>query len=149
MKKKEYTSYDTAKYRREYVDESTGGYLVIDRRRIVQGSINKQEIEKFEKERDMCIVLAKNGYTVEYLEDRQGSYDIYLNGIPADLKSTSSHNNMVKYARKATREQGAKIVVFEFEKETDMMHAEIRRLQSKAIRGKYYFSRKKDIVYDF
>jgi len=43
-----------------------------------------------------------------------GGYDIHLNSIKADLKKTSSHNNMVRYAKHAVKKQGVDMVVFEF-----------------------------------
>jgi hypothetical protein len=48
----------------------------------------------------------------------EGSFDIYLNGIPADLKKTVGSGNIVKYAKKAVEKQGAQIVVFEFNNTT-------------------------------
>ena len=97
----------------------------------------------------MCLTLAQNGHKIEFLKLTEGSFDIFIDDISADLKKTKTHNNMVNYAKKAIREQGAKIVIFEFETETDMIHAELKRLQSKRISGKYYFTKKKDVVYDF
>ena len=139
-RKAAYAAYSSAKYKRDYFDERTGGYLVIENQRIAQSRRNKQEKEKFEKERGMCIVLAKNGYAVEYLKDAQGSYDILLNGIPADLKKTASHNNILAYAKKAVYRQGAKMIVLELEKETAHLRAELRELKEKGIPVKYYFS---------
>jgi hypothetical protein len=135
-----YTAYSTAKYKRDYFDERTGGYLVIENQRIAQGKLNKQEREKFEKERGMCIVLAKNGYAVEYLKEAQGSYDILLNGIPADLKKTASHNNILGYAKTAVCSQGARIVVFELKKETAHIKESLKKLKKRGITVKYYFS---------
>ena len=144
-RKAAYTAYSTAKYKRDYFDERTGGYLVIENQRIAQSKRNKQEKEKFEKEKGMCIVLAKNGYAVEYLKDAQGSYDILLNGVPADLKKTASHNNMVKYAKKAADEQGAKVVVFEFSKMTHNIEKELYCIKKLGIQVKYFTARAKEV----
>jgi len=129
-------------------DEDSGGYLVTEKSRILQSQKSPNELKKFDKEQDMCKTLACNGFAVEHLDDKKGeSYDIHLNGIKADLKKTGSHNNMVNYAKEAIREQGAEMVVFEFEKETEEIHAEIKRLQSKKISGIYYFTKKNKAVY--
>ena len=146
--KRRYDSYSND-WQRDCFNSDNGGYLVIDKQRIAQGNLSKQEKTKYEKEYDMCSTLAQNGYRIEFLKLTEGSFDIFIDDISADLKKTKTHNNMVNYAKKATREQGARIVIFEFENETDMIHAEIKRLQSKCISGKYYFTKKKDVVYDF
>jgi len=122
-----FSSYDS-QWAKSYFDNDTGGYIVIERYRIVQSQRSKNEKEKFNKEYGMCMTLAKNGYFVEYLIDKKDSYDIHLNGIRADLKKTGSHNNIVNYAKEAIRKQGASIVIFEFEKETEKIHAEILQL---------------------
>jgi len=131
-------------------DEDSGGYFVTEKARIAQSPKSQNEFKKFDKEQDMCKTLTRNGFSIEHLDDKNGkSYDIHLDGIKADLKKTSSHNNIVKYGKEAIRVQGAEIVVFEFEKETERIHAEILQLKLKGIHGKYYFSKKKDIVYLF
>ena len=144
-----FDSYKTDEWEKNYFDEDTGGFVVTHKGRIALSQKSDNELKKFNKEQNMCQVLAKNGYAVEHLDDRNGnSYDIHLNGIKADLKKTGSHNNIVNYAKEAIRQQGAEIVIFEFEKETDMIHAEILQLKRKGIHGKYYFSKKKDVIYD-
>ena len=145
-RKTEYNAYGSTKYKRDYFDERTGGYLVIENQRIAQSKINKQEKEKFKKERNMCSVLAVNGYAVEYLKDVQGSYDILLNGVPADLKKTESHNNIVGYAKKAVYRQGAKIVIFEFDEMTGDVWCELNKMKKIGITVKYFTSASKIIV---
>lgn len=104
-----------------YFDERSGGFVVIHPQREEKSKVSKQEIAKFKKERHMAKVFAQSGHHIILLEEVAGksSSDVLIDGIPADLKSTGSHNNIVKYAKKATREQGAKMVLFEFTKETD------------------------------
>ena len=135
-------------WRMDYYSDG-GGFLATGRERIKQGELNKQERKKFEKEHDMCISLAAAGNTVEYLPEKPGSFDINLNGIAADLKKTASANNIVKYAKKAVTLQGAKIVVFEFEKETKEIYAEIQSLIRINIHGYYYFSDNKNKLFEF
>ena len=142
----QYNSYDK-EWEKSYFDENTGGFIVTKKIRIAQSHRSKNEEVKFKKEYRMCEVLANNGNAIEYLKDKKGSYDIHLNGVKADLKKTGSHNNIVNYAKEAIREQGAEMVIFEFEKETENIYAEIIVLQRKGIRGKYYFTNRKDIVY--
>ena len=62
---------------------------------------NKQEKEKFSKEHSMCRTLASNDFNVTYLESVQGSYDVSLNGIPAELKKVDSSKQIYRHARKA------------------------------------------------
>jgi hypothetical protein len=144
----QYDSYDRETYRHDYFDEDTGGYLVVEKARTAQGSINKQEMAKYEKELSMCQTLAGSGYQVAYLKMTEGSFDIYLNGTSADLKKTASHNNIVAYAKKAVTKQGAKVVVFEFEKETHHIFEELKLLKAKNIPVKYFFANDKRKVFD-
>jgi len=143
-----YESYDD-NWKLDYFDDNTSGYLVTEKGRIMQSEKSKNETIKFLKEQEMCMTLARNGHKIEHLDDKWGeSYDIHIDGIKADLKKTRSHNNIVNYAKEAIRDQGAEMVIFEFEKETEMIHAEIIQLYKKSIRAKYYFSHNKNIIYD-
>jgi len=144
-----FDAYDTSKWKKKYFDKRTGGYLVVDRDRIYQSQKSKGEKEKFDREQGMNMALARNGYAVEHLDDRGGtSYDIHLNGIKADLKKTGSHNNMVHYAKKAIRKQGADMVVFEFEKMYDKIHSELNKLRELEIRVKYFTSDNRKTIID-
>ena len=107
-------SNDNKKWRFDYYTDNEG-MLVTNRNRIKESEINKQERAKFNKEHSMCRTLA-NGHKIEYRETVQGSFDIYFDGIPGDLKKLKSHNNIHKHAKHAINNQGAEIVVFEFEK---------------------------------
>ena len=142
-----YNSYGS-EWEKAYFDKFSGGYIVIDKQRIEQGNINKQEKEKYDREFNMCQILAKNGYKVEYLKLTEGSFDIKLNGISADLKKTASHNNILDYAKKAVYKQGAKLVIFEFEKETAHIKEELKKLKEKGISIKYYFSNNTNKIKD-
>jgi hypothetical protein len=146
---KEYLGHDTTQWQREYFNKENGGYLLVDRERTRQGSINKQERGKYEKELSMCQTLANNGYKVEYMKEMEGRFDIYLNGVAADLKKTASHNHIRDYAKKAVRKQGAELVLFEFEKETKGIYIAIDELVRKGIHGKYYFTGKTNKIYSF
>ena len=140
----------SSKWEKSYFDDNTGGYIVTDKYRIAQSYISKNETEKFYKEYGMCMTLAKNGHSVEYLIDKKSSYDIHLNSIKADLKKTGSHNNIVNYAKEAIREQGAEIVVFEFENNSKEIHTQLLKLSKMyGIHGYFYFSDNKGKIYKF
>jgi len=119
---------------------------VVNKQRIEQGNVNKQELEKYNKEYDMCRTLARNGYKVEYLKIIEGSFDIYLNGIAADLKKTAGSGNIIKYAKKAIREQGAEIVVFEFEEMTGKIWEELNKLKRMDFKVKHFTSIDKIVI---
>jgi hypothetical protein len=144
--KAEYEGYNENQWRKDYFNENNGGYLVIDNDRIAYGKQNKQEQAKFNKEYAMCLTLAKAGYKIEYLKLTEGKYDIHLDRIPADLKKTASANNMIKYAKKATRDQGAEIVVFEFEKMTGRIHDQLNWLKSSDIKVKYFITGNNEVI---
>ena len=132
----------------DYFNHDNGGYLVVDKQRIERSKISKNEKEKFSKEYTMSMVFARSGHKIEMLKERPGfsSSDITINGVIAELKKTSSHNNMLKYAKKAIDKQGAKIIVFEFEKETTRIKEELKMLKMREIHVKYYFSNNPDKI---
>lgn len=143
-------SANTKKFRLDYFSDK-GGFLQTNRERIKEGTKNKQEKEKFEKEHSMCMTLAMGRHFVVYRESVQAkgdSYDIVLDGQPADLKKVKSANHIVDYAKKAVRQQGASIVVFEFENESKDIYLELSKLQKSGIHGIYFFSSKKHRLYE-
>lgn len=117
-----------------------GGYVVTHRERLKHSLTKKKEREKLEKELHMCEVFAKNGYRIEVLNEvpRVSSPDVRINGISADLKSTTGHGNIVKYAKKATRKQGAEIVLFEFEGFGSEHINELKKLKEEGINVLFY-----------
>ena len=142
-----YDAYDVNLWEKSYFDELTGGYVVTEVVRIAQSKKSKNEQRKFDKEFGMCLTLAQNGYAVEYLEDNPNSYDIHLNGIRADLKKTKGHNNVVNYAKKAVYEQGAEMLVFEFDENSKKLQEELDKLKRSGIRVHYYYSFDKSKIY--
>jgi len=141
-----YISYDR-NWEKVYFDEHNGGYFVVDKQRIEHSKLSKNETEKFEKEYSMCMVLARYGYKIEMLKESRGfsSPDITINGIMAELKKTSSHNNMLDYAKKAVYKQGAKIVIFEFFEMTGKIRYELNKIKRMGIEVKYFISADKII----
>ena len=142
-----YNSYGN-EWRCDYFNHDNGGYLVVDKQRIEHSKISKNEKAKFDKEYAMSMVFAQNGYRIEMLRERPGfsSSDITINGIMAELKKTSSHNNMLKYAKKAIDKQGAKIVLFEFESMSGKIHEELNKLKILEIKVKYFTSENKAVI---
>jgi len=53
---------------------------------------------------------------------------------------------MVHYAKKATREQGANIVVFEFDEITRIIQKELYNIQKLGITVKFFTSDKKMVI---
>lgn len=88
----------------------------------------------------MSNVFAKNGCQIELLNELLGisSPDVRINGISADLKSTKGHSNIVKYAKKAVRKQGAEIVLFEFEGFGSEHINELKKLKEEGINALFY-----------
>ncbi len=90
----------------------------------------------------MAEIYALNGYKVEMLAEvpRVSSPDVLIDGLPADLKRTGSHNNIVNYAKKAVREQGAELVLFQLDTMTPEIRKELNKLKSIGIRCKYFIT---------
>jgi hypothetical protein len=132
-----------------YFDDHSGGYLVIDKERIEHSKISKNEKAKFDKEYAMTMVFAQNGYRIEMLKEvpRVPSPDVTINGSKADLKHVSSHNNIVRHAKKAIQKQGAEIVLFEFENNTKKIQEELDKLKIDGIKVYYYFTGNKSKIH--
>lgn len=118
-----------------------GGSISMPDSRISNGNRNKREQEKFDKEMRMANFYASKGNVMNMLEEIPGisSPDTKANGIKVDLKSLSSHNNIMRHAKDAIYKQGAEEVWFEFPTRTDKIIQQINQLSSKGIHGRYYF----------
>lgn len=124
-----------------YEDKKSGGSVLTEKGRLDMADKSKNEMRKYQKEKEMCEVLAKNGRTVIHLDDTKrsdGSYDILVDGKKADLKSTSSTNNIVKYGEEAINKQKADIVIFRFNDINLKVRTELNKLAEKGIHGYYY-----------
>ena len=88
----------------------------------------------------MCQVFARSGYRIEHLPEQPGvsSPDVTINGLPADLKRVSSHNNIVRHAVKAVKKQGAKEVLFQVDTMTDEVRREFGLLKKMNIKVRYF-----------
>lgn len=125
------------------------GLVSIAPQRLKRLTINKNERNKLLKELAMADVLARHGYRVHLVDEdpRTGSYDALINGIPADFKRTASHNNIKKYASKAFHKQQAKILVFQFDRDTPSIHLEITYLIQKGYPLIYFFTDRKEELF--
>lgn len=139
--RKEYLALPDSEWRKDYFDESTGGYLATSWKRIKQSLKSNQETKKFDKEHQMCLTYAKNGHQIQHLPDRKengdGTYDTLFDGFKADLKKTKSTNNILKYASRAVKNQGAQIILFEFEEWNNDFKNLIDELVRKGYHGWY------------
>ena len=127
----------------EHTYVSDNGAVVTQRERIIEAEQNKQEKEKYTKEKNMCKVLADNGHVIEHLSDTKRTdgltYDITIDGMPADLKQVDGGaGNIVKYARKALTRQGGKAVVFQLPSHEQKYYDAINEVRRK-VEGKIYF----------
>ena len=61
-----------------------------------------------------------------------------INGILADLKRVSGHNNIIKYANRAIYQQGADLILFQFDKMDDLVLDAINALKKRKISGMYF-----------
>jgi len=135
----EYNSYG-CEWEKAYFDELSSGYIVINKQRIEHSKLSKNEKAKFEKEFEMSLIFAQNGFKIELLEEipRISSPDVKINGILADLKRVSGHNNIIKYANRAIYQQGAELILFQFDKMDDVILDAINALKKRNISGMYF-----------
>lgn len=145
--KQEYNAIKS-KYKKEFFNTENGGYLAINNDRIENSKINKNETAKFLKEKKMATTFANSGMKIKLLGEVPGvsSADALADGMLADLKQTSSHNNILKYVKKAQKRQGAKIVLFEFTKKTPEILKEIENLKKSKSKIMYYFTGDENII---
>lgn len=129
-----------SEYLKDYFNGNNGGYLVTHQDRRKAAETSKNERLKYEKEEGMCRIFAKCGYRVEHQAEHPGipSPDILIDGMKADLKRVSSHNNVVKYGRKAIEKQGAECVLFHIDRMTEQMRNELSALKRRNIKVLYF-----------
>jgi hypothetical protein len=146
--KLKYNAYNPEDWTKAYFDEHSGGYIAVNKERIENSKKSKNEKAKFDKEFEMSLVFAKNGDKIELLEEipRIPSPDVKINGILADLKRVSGHNNIVKYANRAIYQQGAELILFQFDKMDDQIIAAINALKKRNVKGMYFVTGNNRIV---
>ncbi|MCD8208120.1 MAG: hypothetical protein LUD72_09310 [Bacteroidales bacterium] len=137
-----YCSYDLNVWSLVFYDEKTGGYVVVDLRRIAHSEKSKNEGKKYRDELEMATVFAKNGYRIEMLEEdtRNFKYDVNINGSPADMKRIKATNNIMRAASRAIRKQNSRVVLFQFDKDELRVHLDLIKLKRKGIKVLYFFT---------
>ena len=137
----EYSELKAKGFHGYFADAKTGGTLIAHPARYAKGHTNKQERSKYAKEIRMGRVFARNGHAVVMNEEKTGipTPDVLLDGRPADFKSVTSHNHIVKHAKRATRTQGAEFVLFEFAKRSEKIEQELDKIRRAGIKVKYYY----------
>lgn len=139
--------YDLSEWEHTYIAKEAG-FVVTHKDRLTEAAKSKAEKEKYQKEMHMCKVLADNGHYIEHLPDRKkgGTYDITIDGIPADLKCIEGGaGNIVKYAKKVMNGQGGKAVVYEIPSHDGKYYAALAEARRKCS-GKIFFYFKDDKV---
>lgn len=129
-------------WEKTYFDKETGGFLVTEKDRIASSKKSKNEMTKYIKERDSALIYAQNGYRIEHLKEvpRVPSPDVRINGKFADLKRLTGHNNIVREAKNAVRNQNAELVLFQFDVETEAIYKELNAVKREGINAYYFFT---------
>ena len=142
LSRREYLALPETDWRKDYFDEATGGYVVSSWERIIEAKKSNQERKKFDREHQICMNYARDGHKIKHLPDKKrndrGTYDTIFDGYKADLKKTKSTNNIIKYASRATKKQGAQIILFEFEQWNNKFRDLVDELIRKGYHGRYY-----------
>ena len=98
----------------------------------------------------MCKVAADNGHEIQFLKGtgrKVGqTYDIILDSLPTDLKSTGSAGNLVKYIRKAYKEQGAKAVLLELESHEPLLYKRLNEAKRKYDVKIYFYFNDEEVI---
>lgn len=149
--RKEYEAFNPDVYAKTFFDAKSNGYVVTERKRLAAAKANKQEAAKYAKEKAMCLAFAKGGNKIVHLGEvaRISSADVTCNGMKADLKRTGSENNMIDYAKHARKSQGAKLVLFQFDKWNAKMASALKEITKLKIHGKYFITGRDNEIIDF
>ena len=142
--------YNTDKWKHSYISKREDGFVATEKERLEEAKASKNERQKFNKEYRMCRVAADNGHEVEYLRGNNRApgqtYDIRLDGIPTDLKSTDGYNNIVRDAKKAFKKQGAKAILYELGSHNSLVYNKLNEVKRKYnVRIFFYFKDEKII----
>ena len=149
-----FNGYDEATWEKTAFFYESKGYLVTSRQRIFRSRINKNETEKYVKEKQMCLRYAGFGFRIEHLSEFPGksSPDVnivhiphnsgvaIINGKTAELKSLRGANNIIKRAKYSVFRQGAELVLFEFPSRNRVIDNTICSLSNLGIHGYYYYA---------
>ena len=127
-------------WQKKLFNGDNGGWLITHELRRKAAGISKNEVIKYRRETAMCRTFANAGYRIEHLPETPGisSNDILINGVPAELKRVKNHNNILKYAVKAVKRQGAKEVLFQLDAMTDAVRFELAKVKKRGITVRYF-----------
>ncbi|MBQ6377613.1 MAG: hypothetical protein IJJ56_02305 [Prevotella sp.] len=143
--------YDEKQWELSYRSES--GFVMTELERLVESRKSKQAMQIYKKEMNMCRVAADNGHIVEYLhsENRQpgDTYDITIDKIPADLKSTDGTGNIVKYVKKACKSQGARAVLLELGSHLPEVYERLNEAKRKYKARIFFYFKDEKIVREY
>ena len=135
------------------INYAGGGSLATTRERMREAVKSKKKWEDFQKEQNMCKVLAKeHGFEIVHRQgdgENGNTYDIIINGVKADLKRTAGYGNLHNYAKKATTEQGASITIFQFDIDVPELHTAIDSLTRRGYHGYYFFTGRERILHSY
>ena len=130
-----FEAYPSNQWKHSYFSAEGNGFVVTEKERLLEATASPNEREKFRKEYRMCRVAADNGYEVQFLKGNNRepgqTYDILLDSLPTDLKSTGSMGNLVKHIRKAYKEQGSKAVLLELESHNPLLYEKLNEAKRK------------------
>ena len=147
------SKYDKKKWEHTYIAPNGKGFIVTEKERIEEGRASKNEIAKFQKELHMCKVAANNKHRVEYLRGNNRpkgqTYDIRLDGMPTDLKSTDGFGNIVQYIGKAYKKQGAKAVLLEVAEKNDTLKEKLAEAKRKYSVRIFYYVKGQEVMQEF
>lgn len=118
--------------------------IIVPQSRVDNANGSKAEKNKYLKEYRMAEIFTRDGSNFVFRDEGKG-YDGYYNNIPADLKSIKSYKQIYKKGMYAIREQGAKVVLFEFDEITEGHRKELRKLAKNGVHGYFYNIREKII----
>lgn len=146
--------YPLSQWQHTYISPA-GGYLVTDLERIKKGRMNSSERGIFNKEQEISRVGANNGYKILHLSDKDRpagqTYDVLLDGVPAELKSFSGAGAVERQIKDAIRKQGAELVLVRIEEGSDNERIIKKLIDVKQkIKGRilYYFENQEDEVHE-
>lgn len=147
--RREYLSL-SSEYKRICFDEQSGGYVAIHKDRIPTATSSGNERRVYEKELNMATTFAKHGFRQQLILEPENTagVDVICNGIKADYKQLSSHNNILKQAKHAIAKQGANMILFEFTKRNPKIGEKLHQLKQMGIRAYYYYSDDPKTIYE-
>lgn len=108
---------------------------------------SKNDIQKFEKEYNMCKVVVKNGHKIEMLGEGgdDTKFDVLFDKKRGELKSVQSTSNLGKRVHEAIH-QGAEVVIFEFKgDDIKSLKMEIQKYRNRGI-DIYYYVKDEDVL---